>query len=344
VIKIQKTVEKSLVSVIVLNWNGERFLEDCLVSLLKQDYSNYEVLLVDNGSSDGSLSLVQDMFGKNSKLRIIALKENNGFSKGNNIGTRYTKGKYIIFLNNDTIVEEQFITKLVNVAESNTQIASVGCKILTKSSKTWFSQKFINGGLIVPLFLQNLIRTQVDDISNRYCVNLANSGCVCLFRKEILLRVGGYDEDFWADWEDWDLGYRLNIAGYKSVHIPISLVFHVGGGSFGNSPERYSRIYRNTLFTYFKNYESYNLLTRFFFFAFFLLPLYHLGFIVSQLIVNGRQPRRNEVLGSFLSLANAYVMFLSKLRVFSRKRYSIKKLRQISDKRVFRNTSEKSLL
>jgi GT2 family glycosyltransferase len=288
--------------------------------------------------------LVQNTFGENSKLRIIALKENYGFSKGNNIGTRYTKGKYVIILNNDTIVKEKFITTLVSVAESDAKIASVGCKIFTKNGDTWFSQKFTNGGLIVPLFLQNLVRAQVDDISNRYCVNLANSGCACLFRKEVLCKIGGYDEDFWADWEDWDLGYRINIAGYKSVHVPVPLVFHIGGGSFGNPPERYSRIYRNTLFTYFKNYESSNLLTRFFFFAFILLPLSHLGFVVSQLIVNGRQPRRNEVLGYFLSLANGYGMFLSKLRVFSRKRYSIQKLRQTSDKDVFRNTSSKSFL
>jgi GT2 family glycosyltransferase len=283
-----------------------------------------------------------DKIGKNSKLKILVLKENYGFAKANNIGIEHAQGKYVIILNNDTIVKEKFITELVNAAESDEKIASVGCKILTTNDETWFSQKFTNGGFIVPMFLHDLIRARVDEISNRYCVNLANSGCACLFKKQVLCRIGGYDEDFMADWEDWDLGYRINLAGYKSIYVPISLVFHIGSGSFGNPPKRFSRIYRNTLFTYFKNYESYNLLTRFFFVTFVLLPFFHLGFIVRKLMVNNPQFQR-EMPGHFFSLVKAYGMFLSELHIFSKKRYSIQKLRKISDKEIFEKTSLRSL-
>lgn len=337
-------MDKPKVSVIVLNWNGKRFLRDCIGSLLNQDYSNYEVLFVDNASNDGSVEFVRKKFGNNVNLRIVVLPENYGFSKGNNLGISHAQGDYVIILNNDTTVRENFVKELVAVAENNPQIASVGCKILSMNGRTWFSQKFTNGGLIVPIFLQSLVSARVDDVSGRYCVNLANSGCACLFRKQVLLEIGGYDEDFLADSEDWDLGYRINLAGYKSVHTPVPLVSHFGGGSAGYRPERYARIYRNSLFTHFKNYSSSNLVTRFAVFTFVLLPLSHLGFVVRQLVVGGRQFRRNDSLGYFLSLVRAYAMFLSKLRVFAGKRYAVQKLRRTSDKEIFKNTLSRFFL
>jgi GT2 family glycosyltransferase len=340
---INVSSKKCAVSVIVLNWNGKRFLDACLGSLLRQNCLSYEILLVDNGSSDGSVEYVRDRFGKDPRLRIITLGKNFGFSKGNNIGTRHANGKYVIILNNDTIVNENFVTALVTVAESDAKIASVGCKILTMDGDIWFSQKFTNCGFIVPIFLQSLVSARIDDISDRRSTNLANSGCACLFNKEVLCNIGGYDEDFLADWEDWDLGYRINLAGYKSVYTSLPLVFHLGGGSFGYPPERYSRVYRNTLSTYFKNYESVNLVTRFFFLAFFLLPISHIGSVVRQYLISSRKLRRHEMLGHFLSLSKGYWMFLSGLKVYSKKRYFIQKLRRTSDKDIFEETSASSL-
>lgn len=333
-----------LVSVVVLNWNGRRFLDDCLGSLLRQNFTDYEVLLVDNGSTDDSLDFVRETFSNESRLRVIELGANFGFSKGNNLGVDYARGKYIIVLNNDTTVREGFVRELVGVAESDSRIASVGCRVLSVDGGTWFSQKFMNGGFIVPLFLQNLVRSRVDYVSDRCCVNLANSGCACLFRKAAFWELGGYDEDFVADWEDWDLGYRINLAGYKSVYIPAALVIHCGGGSFGYPPDRYARIYRNTLLTHFKNYDVRNLILRFSFFALILLPLSHIGFIVRQLLVGNRKFNRSKMLSYFLSLARAYSMFLRELRVFSKKRFVIQKLRRKSDREVFRSTLSRYFL
>ena len=337
------TSEKVKVSVIVLNWNGKRFLKDCLSSLFKQDYDSYEVLLIDNGSTDDSLDFVRHQFPLTKKLRIIALNRNYGFSKGNNIGVTYAKGDFIIILNNDTKVKPNFITQVVKIAENDEQIASVGCQILSINNRVWFSQKFTNGGFIVPFFLQGLVKARIDLISQRYCVNLANSGCACLFRKAVFESIGGYDEDFLADWEDWDLGYRINLAGYKSVHIPLPLVFHVGGGTAGHPPERYARIYGNIMFSHFKNYNISNLLTRFAVLLFFLLPLFHMGFIISVLF-SGRSFKRNKVFGYLMSLPRAYVIFLSKLTVYSYKRYAIQKIRKVSDKKIFANTQRKDIL
>lgn len=332
-----------LVSVIVLNWNGKHFLNKCLHSLLSQDYPNYEVLLVDNDSTDNSVELANKEFGKNGKLRIIALKENYGFSKGNNIGLKYARGDYIIFLNNDTEVRKNFIRELVNLAEKNDLIGSVGCKILSQG-KTWFSQKFTNGGFIVPFFLQTLIEEQTEAISNRLSINLANSGCAVLYKKNVLDVVGCFDEDYWSNFEDWDLGYRTNMAGFKSIHLPKPLVFHVGAGSEGFTPERKVRSYRNMLFTYFKNYETNNLLLRFPVVFYILLPFWHISWFLHRSILNLRDFERKRALGYFLSIVRAYMQFLFQLKIFVMKRYKVQKLRNVSDSKIFSNTSIEALI
>jgi len=202
-----------LVSVIVLNWNGKRFLKKCIGSLLKQNYSRYEIMLVDNGSTDGSLEFVESIFDKPPKLKIVALNKNYGFSKGNNLGIKTSHSEFIIILNNDTEVEENFVGKMVQTAELSADIGSVGCKILFNNKKMWFSQKFTNSGLIVPYFLQTIMNNKLEEISNSFNTNLSNSGCAVLYRKSIIDKIGGFDEEYWSNWEDWDLGYRINIAG-----------------------------------------------------------------------------------------------------------------------------------
>lgn len=331
-------MNKQKVSVIVLNWNGKRFLYDCLNSLLNQDYSDFEVVLVDNGSTDDSLGYVKKTFGHDSRLRILALEKNYGFAKGNNMGVKFASGSYVIILNNDTIVDQKFISSLTIAAESNTAVGSVGCKIVMMNGATWLSQKFTNRGFVVPFFLQNLVKEKVDYVSTSRIVNLANSGCACLFTKKVFDELGGYDEDFVTDWEDWDLGYRINLAGYNCIHLPIELVLHYGGGSAGYPPERYTRIYRNMLFSLFKNYELTNLITRFSFTAFFFLPLFHVGLIVRQLANKGTKFQSSRMLDYFLSFFRAYYKFLLDLTIICQKRYKTQKLRRATDKLIFRKT------
>ena len=228
--------------------------------------------------------------------------------------------------------------------EGDDRVGSVGCKILTQKGKTWFSQKFTNGGFIVPFFLQTLVDRRIEMISNYFCINLANSGCAVLYRRNVLDEVGFYDEDFWSNWEDWDLGYRINLAGFKSMYVPGPLVYHVGGGSERFSPERYVRIYRNMLFTYFKNYETRNLFIRFPILLFILIPLQHIGWILHRLLTHPPSFVRQRGLQYFFSLIKAYFEFLSMLRIFAQKRYFIQLLRKTPDKEIFLNTTLKGVL
>jgi hypothetical protein len=331
-------MDKPRVSVIVLNWNGRRFLEKCLGSLLNQDYPNFEVLLVDNGSSDGSVEFAQSKFGENPNVRVIALRNNYGFSKGNNIGIKYAQGKYVIVLNNDTEVKPNFITELVKVAEVDETIGSVSCKILQYDGNLWYGQCFTHSGFIVPFFTQSILKTTLVEFYEHFSLNLANSGCAVLYRKELISKIEGFDEDFWSDWEDYDLGYRINLAGFKSVYIPIPLVLHVGGGSFGLPPERLVRMYRNMLLTYVKNYELRNLVTRFPLFLFVLLPIFHVGWLVHRLCFSLRAFDKRNGIWYFFSLMKAYIQFISKLKIFYAKRYKIMNLRKVSDEQIFLNT------
>jgi GT2 family glycosyltransferase len=160
----------------------------------------------------------------------------------------------------------------------------------------------------------------------------------------VLERIGGYDEDFRSNWEDWDLGYRLNLAGFRSLYIPKPLVVHVGGGSEGFSPERCVRIYRNMLFTYFKNYQTVNLLARFPILLFVLLPAFHFGWFIHRLIQAQPDFYRGKELHYFLSMEKAIYEFLVRLKVFAQKRYVMKALRKTSDSSIFSNTSSRDIL
>ena len=333
-----------LVSVIVLNWNGKRFLKKCIGSLLKQNYSRYEIRLVDNGSTDGSLEFLQSIFGKPSKLKIVALNKNHGFSKGNNLGIKTSHSEFIIILNNDTEVDENFVGRMVQTAEINPDIGSVGCKILFNNKKMWFSQKFTNNGLIVPYFLQTIMNKKLEEISNSFNTNLSNSGCAVLYRKNIIDKIGGFDEDYWSNWEDWDLGYRINIAGFKSVCIPDPLVYHVGGGSEGSPPERLVRIYRNEISTYFKNYDNKNLIIRFPFLLFAFQPIYHLVWFTQRLLTHSPELNRGREFDYFISRERALFGFLRKLKVFVKKRYQVQQLRKTSDDEIFNNTKLKYVI
>jgi GT2 family glycosyltransferase len=148
-------------------------------------------------------------------------------------------------------------------------------------------------------------------------VNLANCGCATLFRKSMIDKIGGFDPNLWTDWEDHDLGYRVNIAGFKCVYTPLTKVLHLGGGIYlGLNDEREIRIIRNQLLTYVKNYEHRSLIPR--------LPL-ALAIIFMRKLIHGKQSQ------FFLGLANFFRMF----SIVIQERKKVQKLRVVSDERIF---------
>ncbi|MEM3578196.1 MAG: glycosyltransferase family 2 protein [Candidatus Bathyarchaeia archaeon] len=304
------------VTVIILNYNGASYVKRCLGSVLWNSYPNFEVLFIDNNSTDGSANLAEKLFGSNPRLTIIRNAKNLGFSVGNNIGFERSKAKYVIVLNNDTEVQKNFIETLVRVAESDESIGSVGCKIVQSDGSVRYGPKYMAYGLIV--------HARQRQTYEKFTVNLANCGCAALYRKSVIDKIGGFDPLFWADWEDHDLGYRINLAGYKSVYTPETMVLHLGGGlTLGLSKERKVRIFRNRLLTYLKNYETKNLLLRF--------PiLFSLAVLREALLVIKNR--------EMFPILKGILEFFKAIKPVLKERRRIQKLRKVSDKQIFRNT------
>jgi len=304
-----------MVSVIILNYNGENYIEDCLISIFSNDYPNFEVIVVDNASTDNSIKILEKLSRLNPRLKVIQGSKNVGFSIGNNIGFRYAKGEYVIFLNNDTMVERNFIGELVRIAESDDMIGSVGCKIVQFDGTIRYGPKYTYKGFIV--------HATSPKTYDMFTVNLANCGCAVLYRKTVLDKIGVFDPLFLSDWEDHDLGYRLNLSGFKSVYTPKTVVLHKGGQM---NKTRYMRVIRNTLFTYLRNYEIKNIVLRF--------PLFILLSVakhIFQLIV---KRRRDECFAFFQGL----LMFLKEIKLCRISRRKVQTLRTVSDDHIFKVT------
>ena len=326
---------KPLVSVIVLNWNGMPFLRNCLSSLMSQTYANYEIIFVDNDSTDSSIEYVRQNFPT---VNIVKNDRNLGFSAGNNIGFNYAKGKYVITLNNDTKVQSNFIEELVRIAESDKKIGSVGCKILQFDGTIRYGPKFTNKFRLI-------VSAGRPETYNKFSFTLANCACACLYTKSVIEKIDGFDDYFWSDWEDHDLGLRINLCGFKNIYTPKTTVLHVGGGTIKLSKtdkERYVRIIRNTMFTYVKNYEIKNLILPLVFFVLYSTVTHFLFIIVNEIRILKRFLKSNtdtyntliKRRGMYSAIFQAIFEFL-KCRAILSKRKKIQEMRIVSDKHIF---------
>jgi len=211
------------VSVVIVNLNGASLLDDCLGSLAKQTYVDFEVIFVDNGSSDGSLKRAEELCPG---IHVIALQQNVGFARGNNLGIRESRGRHIVLLNNDTQVASCFLEELVRAADRDPGIGMVAPKILDYFDRTRIDSI---GGLVMCRdgIAQGRGRGerdegQYDGIDEIFFP----SGCAALYRRELLEELGGFDECFFAYCEDTDLGLRARWAGWKAVSAPHAVVYH----------------------------------------------------------------------------------------------------------------------
>jgi len=209
--------ENPLVSIIIINYNGRSYLEECLESLMEINYSNFEVILVDNNSEDDSIEFVKNNFPS---VIILKLSKNYGFAKPNNIGAKIAKGDFLLFLNNDTIVTPNFITELVQVSLQDKQIAVLQSLLLKSENEVDSSGDFID--VLGRVYSSKVIPVGVKPI-------LSARGASMMVRKDAFWKLGGFDEKFYVSYEDVDLGWRAWLIGYKVVIVPNSIVYHKGG-------------------------------------------------------------------------------------------------------------------
>lgn len=210
-------VDIPFVSIIIVNYNGKSYLEKCLKSLAEINYLNIETILVDNNSSDSSLEFVKDNYPN---TVILKLDKNYGFARPNNMATKIAKGDYFLFLNNDTKVTRNFINELLTVSEADQSIAVLQSLLLKPNYEVDSSGDFIDELGVV--YNSKKIPDNVRQISSA-------RGASMLVRRGAFEKLGGFDEKFFASFEDVDLGWRTWILGYKVVLVPQSIVYHIGG-------------------------------------------------------------------------------------------------------------------
>jgi len=241
----------SLVSIIILNFNGKKFLKDCFESLKKQTYQYFEIILVDNGSTDNSVEFIKNNFPE---VKIIANKENLGFAQANNQGFKITKGKYFVTLNNDTKTDKKWLENLVSVAEIDEKIGMVASKILSLKNPTLIDSVGINlslNGMSRGRGRLEKDKGQYDKIEEIFMP----SACAALYRKKMLEEIGFFDDKFFAYCEDTDLGLRGRLAGWKAFLSPQAVVYHYYSGTAGAySPLKVFLVERNHFWLVIKNF------------------------------------------------------------------------------------------
>ncbi|MCF7834545.1 glycosyltransferase family 2 protein [Candidatus Gracilibacteria bacterium] len=236
------------ISIILLNYNGKQFNKKCIDSILLQSYQDFEIIFVDNVSTDGSLEEVEKTYEEEIKIKkiiIIKNKENTGFTGGNNLGVKYAskKSEYICLLNNDTTVPKNWLEELIKGIESDGELGAVGSVILDKGYEEEIKNThFKNKDVFVSTILgENAIEKSI--IKNGIMYTNVISGCCVLYKKNIIKKpfpefYFGYGEDIW-------LGLYLLITGYKLAICPKSIVNHFGSGSFGKKPSDLKLFYGN---------------------------------------------------------------------------------------------------
>ncbi len=247
-------MKSPLISVIIVNWNGRQYLPDCLDSLRDQNCNDFETIVVDNGSSDGSVELIQDSYPW---VRLIPLAENTGFAGGNNAGFALAHGKYIVTLNNDTRVDRSWLAELIAPVEEKPEIGMVASRICN-----WDSPDQLDS-LGVAICKDGMSRGSRRRCSysrlsvDRFEEILLPSACAALYRREMIDEIGFFDDDFFAYCEDTDLGLRGRIAGWYAVFARDAVVYHRysrSGGEF--SPFKLYLVERNHFWVAIKSFPA----------------------------------------------------------------------------------------
>lgn len=273
-------------SVVIPNFNGMAYLERVLSSLERQTMENFEVILVDNGSHDGSVDFVKKRFPW---VRLVELSENFGFCRGVNEGIRVSCAPYVLLLNNDTEVEPDFLKEMRDAICRHPRAFSCQARMMQ------FDR-----------------RELLDDAGNYYCAlgwafargkgKKADKFCkeeqifaacagAAVYRRDLFSQIGFFDEEHFAYLEDTDIGYRARILGYENWYAPGAVVYHVGSGTTGSRYNQFKTRYssRNNVYMIYKNMPFLQILLN--------LPLLAVGFGIKILFFCSRGLGREYLAG-----------------------------------------------
>lgn len=317
-------VELPIVSIIVVNYNGKHYLEECFNSIYDSDYPSdkLELILVDNASKDGSYEYVKKIFPN---VRILQLDKNYGFCKPNNEGVKIARGKYVVLLNNDTVVDKKWLSELVKGVLNDKDVISCASKIFFHGRKNFINAAggkiAINGG-----GFYNGYGDKDCEKYNNFEYTGFGCGAGVLVKKDFFEKIGGFDEDYFASCEENELGWKSWLFGYKVLYVPTAVMYHKLSGTFGSKsgfqPIKVYLITRNRLYNILKNFEFTNVLK---------------GFLVS-IIFDTYRAILHLLYGNFAatkSIIKAYTDFMRNFRKMIGKRKIIQENRKRSDKELY---------
>ena len=240
--------ENNKVSIIVVNWNGERFLKDCLGALTCQSHPNYEIVLVDNGSGDASVQLTRENFPQ---VKIVALSDNKGFTGGNAAGLEVVQGAYIALVNNDARPEETWLEKLIEPMLRDYTVGICASKLIFENTRAVNSAG--DGLTTAGVGFNRGLGADAMNFNESEWV-FGACGAAVLYRRRMLDEIGFLDDDFFLYDEDTDLNFRAQLTGWKCRYVPAAVAYHVANAT----SQRLSNLHvyyhtRNLEFVWLKN-------------------------------------------------------------------------------------------
>lgn len=293
--------------VIVVNCNARSLLESCLRSLQMQTYRDFGVTVIDNGSTDGSVDLIQEHF---KDIDLIALPANLGFSRASNAGIARARGKYVAMLNNDAEADPNWLGELVASLEGNPEMGFCASKMVLHGQRDladacgdFYAIEGVPGkiGYLEP--------------ANRHSESREVFGAcagAAIYRRSMLEELGGFDEDFFIVHEDSDLSFRARLMGYHCLYVPSAVVYHHVGATIGRESD--TAVYhsqRNSEFVYLKNMPG-SLIFRYW-------PL-HVAAMSASLISHTRRGKLRPYIHGKLDAVRMTPVMLAKRRAIQRAR------------------------
>lgn len=243
-------MDRPEISFIVVNWNGKDYLGECIEAINSQSRQDFEIILVDNASTDGSVENVEARWPG---VRLIKLDTNTGFAFANNFGANQAKGKWLALVNNDAFLAPDWMEQMLEAAELNPEYSFFASRLMRTSEP----QILEASGDICHVSCHAWHRDQnqpVERAQRETDEVFSPSAAAALYHKEQFLEVEGFDERYFSHHEDVDLGFRLRLRGYRCLYVPDAVARHIGSASFGVESNRtVYQVHRNTVWTYFKN-------------------------------------------------------------------------------------------
>ena len=327
--------KKSIVSIVIPHWNNVDILFECLESISGTDFDSVETIVVDNASTDNSVASVRSNYPN---VKLIENEKNYGYAGGCNIGAEAAIGDFLIFLNNDTVQEKNWISNLVKTINSNDKIAAVQPKILNYYDRNVFDYAGGAGGHMdiycFPFARGRIFSFQENDEGqyNNKEKCFWSSGTCFMVRRELFQKAGGFDDSFFAHMEEIDLCWRLYAMGFEVWVEPDSVVYHKNALTLPMySHKKYYLNHRNSLLMLLGNYSIKNI----FLIGIPRLILEKIACLYSILMLDWRH---------FTAILRSIFWIIFHPNVIMKKRKSFSKIRTITDKKIMENMMQSSIV